>query len=146
MKDAQCVTASLWSPVLCHHPQLLEKWDCSKLNCELLQQKRGGKPLWTNSTYILQQSILSINISAILTAAEICVIHGYYVTFSVLHTTASEEMDLKSGWFKQNWTKSMVLYLLLICLPSFSIPTGIFSQFAKLPFPFYASCPLKDLC
>ena len=40
------------------------------------------------------------------------------ITSSVLHSTGSEDMNLKSGLFKQNWTQSMALYLLLIC-PSF---------------------------
>lgn len=80
-------------------------------------KKEKKKPLWTNSTYIWQLSILSINLSAILAAAEICVIHGYYVTSSVLHITGSEEMNLKSGWFKQNCTRSMALHLLwYVCL------------------------------
>lgn len=42
-----------------------------------------------------------MNMSTTLAAAEICVIHGYYVTSSAPHITGSEEMNIKSGWFKQ---------------------------------------------
>lgn len=117
-----CTVCHCFSVIFCALPPATTSGEMGLLQTKswtTSTKKEKKKPQWTNSTYIWQLSILSINMRAILATAEICVIYGYYVTSSVLHITGSEEMNLKSGWFKQNWTKSMALYLLLICLPLF---------------------------
>lgn len=84
--------------------------------------------------------------SAVLAAAEICVIHGYYVTSSALHITGSEEMNWKSGWFEENWTKGMALYLLLICLPFFFFYSyKYFFRVCKASFPLLCLLPSEGL-
>lgn len=118
MEDTQPVTGPLWSPVLCHHLLPLEKLDPSKPNSELFQLRK--RPEYASPAQVWQRSLSSINRNVIRAGTDI---YGYYITSSVLYinnselySTGSEDMNLKFGLFKQNWTQSMAVHLLLFFL------------------------------